>query len=409
VLTTRRFVLCIAACSLFAARPALAQTPSGGTQDVRSTARLHYGPFYATPRFSVKEFGVDSNVFNRSGEQTPDFTMVLAPGITGWVPFTRRVLLTAQTGVDVIYFRKYANQRSFDPQVSLRGQLFVRRLTLTGEAGYVRARQRIDQDLDARVRRSIGTLMGQVELALSPKMTLSLATKGADTYVREGETFGGVDLHDSLNTTTQTLTGEVRYSATPYTTLVGRVERERARFPFSEAKNADSLRVAPGVQFNPRAVISGSGFFGFRRFTPRSPLVPAYSGPTASINLAYTLLGATRFSVSWLRDTAFSYEPVNPYSLNDETGFGIRRQLVGHFDASFDVKRYRAAYRQTGPVLLGPARVDTTSSIASSLGYRLSRDTRVGFGVTYWRRSSNTRLDREYRGFRAGVLFSYGL
>ena len=35
---------------------------------VRQDARSHMGPFYVTPRITLKELGVDSNVFNAAGE-----------------------------------------------------------------------------------------------------------------------------------------------------------------------------------------------------------------------------------------------------------------------------------------------------------------------------------------------------
>ena len=45
---------------------------------------MHVGPLYLTPGLAVKEFGIDTNVFNNAQAQR-DFTFTLAPHVDVWV------------------------------------------------------------------------------------------------------------------------------------------------------------------------------------------------------------------------------------------------------------------------------------------------------------------------------------
>ena len=101
---------------------------------------------------------------------------------------------------------------------------------------------------------------------------------------------------------------------TPLSTLVVRYERIEDAFAFSPARDSKSFRVMPGVEFKPRALINGSAYVGYRRFTPETPgALPEFSGLVAQLGLSYTLLGATTFGVSYSRDLTYSYEELQPF------------------------------------------------------------------------------------------------
>ena len=118
----------------------LAQTPTvplvaraaGSTQaidDVRKNYRLHAGPFYVNPALMLKELGVDTNVFNREGQQRSDFTFTVTPQATLRC-MARRGLLKATLGTDLVYYAHYASERSVDPQAVVRLEGYARRVTL---------------------------------------------------------------------------------------------------------------------------------------------------------------------------------------------------------------------------------------------------------------------------------------
>ena len=53
-----------------------AQSPPSSIEidEVRRDARFRTGPLYTTPTLLLKELGIDSNVFNETGDQKSDFT-----------------------------------------------------------------------------------------------------------------------------------------------------------------------------------------------------------------------------------------------------------------------------------------------------------------------------------------------
>ena len=74
--------------------------------------------------------------------------------------------------------------------------------------------------------------------------------------------------------------------------------------------------------------------------------------------------------------------------------------------------RHRYTYQPLG---IAPAqfvvagdRIDTTDNLGLNLGYRLKRQTRLGFGVTYYTRTSTLVSFRDYEGLRAGTTVTYG-
>jgi hypothetical protein len=399
-----RTLLVACACASSAAVSS-AQTPA----DVRRDAQVHLGPVYATPRFAVKEFGIDSNVFNNADEKR-DFTFTLAPAADVWIPFGRRGLFTTTVGSDVVYYQRYASERSINPDVRVRGDLFLGRITPFVEAGYLRSRQRPNFEIDVRSLRQERSLTAGVDVRLFSKIAVGMSARYRPLTFAADATFNDVNLQETMNRTTTTVSLVGRYAATPLTTFVLRAETARDRFEFSPLRNADSVTLVPGVEFEPLALISGSAHVGFRRFTPDSPSLEPFSGMVADTSLSYTLQGTTKFTVSASRDLTYSYERVQPYFVVSRYGLAVRRQIVGAFDGTATVQRERYRYRD----LLLPGsrpsdidRVDTTSAWGGSLGYRLGRTMRAGIGVTYRERASNSNRFRDYRGLRFITTLDY--
>jgi hypothetical protein len=376
--------------------------------DARKNARLNLDGLYVTPTFQLKDFGLDSNVFNTPGEQSPDFTFTLAPGAKLALPIARRALVTATVGVDLVYFARYANQRSVNPDVTLRASGFLHRITLFTQAGYVNSRQRLNQEIDARARRTDKNVEAGVEARIVPKLTATLSGSAGRVDYADAQFFRDVSLREALAEDQRSLLASLDYRATPYTTFVLRSEAREDRFLFSSFKDSDSYRVMPGVEFKPRALISGSAYVGFRSLQFLDPEVPNFKGLVANLSLRYTLQSATAFTVTFDRDAEYSYEPLSPYFVTADVGLSIRRQLVGAFDTTLGAQRYHYAYQDLPTVLLGDPRVDITHSYSADIGYRLGRKGRLGVGLSYWTRDSTRASIVAYNGVRIGSTFSYG-
>jgi hypothetical protein len=395
---------------------AFGQVSSSGQsiEDVRKNARMHVGPFYITPAVQLKELGVDTNVFNQAGEQKKDFMFNISPKADIAVPMARRALFTSTVATDLVYFAKYATERSVDPQVAFRGEVYLRRLTLFAEDAYLNSRQRLNYEIDLRARHKENNLLAGVSYRITPKFSIEAAGRRGLTEFDSDAFFQGTSLQQTLNRNTTGWNVTARHRLTPLTTLALKFEDFRDRFPYSPQRDTSSVRVMPGVEFKPKALVSGSAYVGFRRFTPEhADALPDYSGLVANLGLSYTLLGSTSFGVRYNRDVNYSFEQTQPYFVDNSVGASVRRALGRRFDALVSADRHRYAYRDlslglpvSSPAI--PARVDTTWNYAGSIGYRIGREGRVGFGVSYWTRDSTTDRFRNYDGLRIRTTVTYG-
>ena len=87
-------------------------------------------------------------------------------------------------------------------------------------------------------------------------------------------------------------------------------------------------------------------------------------------------------------------------------GGSIRRQLHGDIDAVLRTSRTRLNYKALAEVTTAP-RQDSILNYSADIGYRLNRDTRLGFVVAWQRRESSVDT-RAYHGLTAGFSVTYG-
>ncbi len=385
--------------------------------DVRENNRLHFGPLYAQPTLQLKELGIDNNVFNTYGEQLSDFTLTFAPKMDWSVPVAKRALFQATTAADLVWYAQYASERSIDPQLDLSGRVFFRRLTVFAESNYLNTRQRPNQEIDIRARHVDQGFTGGVEMSVTPEFSVRVAGQHLSTRYDATTEYDNTSLQRTLNRDTDGVQVKSLYRLSALTSFGVRFDDLQDRFPMSPARNSDSVRVMPGVEFKPRALISGTAYVGYRQFTPLDPKVlPDFKGLVAQLGLSYTLLGATTFGVTYNRDLTYSYDEFQPFFIDNSVGASVRRALGRKFDVLVSADRHEYEYQDllnpatpTGPGLLdATSRIDTTWNYAASLGYRIGHDGRLGAGVSYWNRESTTRTFRAYDNLRIGTTMTVG-
>ena len=111
--------------------PALAQDGNPRTE-----APMHIGPLYVTPVLNLTRMGVDTNMFNSSGQPQSDFTFTGGPKIDFAVPL-----------------RQFENQRGINFDMALRGEVQLPRLTFFLQDSYLNTRARANSEIDVRARR----------------------------------------------------------------------------------------------------------------------------------------------------------------------------------------------------------------------------------------------------------------
>jgi hypothetical protein len=403
--TLARIVLAAAAASAVAA-PATAQQ-----FDPRTDAAMRAGRLYLTPTVAVREFGVDSNVFNDS-EQKSDFTVTLAPDVTIWAPLSNRALLRTSLGTDLVYYQTYASERSIDPEMQARAEVSLNRITLFVQPSYLSTRQRLNYEVDARARRRERTLEAGGQFRVSRTLALEVAGRSRRVRFDGDQVFRGTELDDSLNRESRGVSAALTYELTPLTAVVLRTETGADRFALSPSRDATSLRVTPGVEFKPHALVTGTAHVGVRRFTPANPLLDPFKGVVAAVALETTVGDSMRVSVVANRDVEYSYEATQQYFVIRGYGATVTRQLVGRTDVSLGALRQAHSYRglhQPGATRPEPRRIDHVRTVNASVGYRFVPASRVGVGFEYLSRGSNSASHgRAYHGTRLVTTASYG-
>lgn len=413
-----RVTRAIVAALVFVSVPSVAagqsapQTPAA----VREQARWHFGPLYVSPGLRLENLGWDSNVFNEeTSERKSDFTFTLTPRANAWLPIGNRALIATGLDLDLVWYANYKDQRSVQPLSTVAGTVFLNRLTFSAGYEQFNTRDRVSNEIDIRARRVERTTRLNVNYGVTPKLTLGIGGERRATDYAENQEFLGEDLERSLDRFSGSAGASVIYSLTPLTTVGVRVDRAADRFAFAPDRDSDSWSVIPEVTFKPRALIRGSVAMGFRWFLPvdESRLTP-FRGLVTSAELAYTLRGATMFTVKWGRAVSYSFSSETPYYLDNRAGLAVRHMLGRTFDVLVSSDRHVYDYRirpgiGSGPITPPDPPSDITWYSTGSVGYRVGRDGRLGVGVVHWSRRSPAQTLGDYERLQFTLMFSYGM
>jgi hypothetical protein len=400
----RRLIVTLAAACLLAG-PAAAQDGS----DPESAARFHLGPIAIAPSVTLRNIGIDTNVFNEiDGSPRRDFTATLGSRVDTWWRVSR-ARFRGTNGVDLVYFDKYVDQRSVNMENQIRVDVPLNRINPHASVSVVKTRERPTAEIDVRAPRvTINSVMG-AEVRATGKLRLDItSSRSRIAYESSQDAFGSV-LQIALTRSTLEHQFAMRYVLTPLTTLVLAIQRQEDRFDFSAERHANGISIKPGIELRPLALVSGTAHIGYRRFRPLSPIVPEFTGTAADVDLRYTLSETTRVTTRIDRDVNFSFEATQPYYVLTGMSASLDRHIRGAWDATTRVSKQRLAYRSVvGVTTIHQARLDTVTNYGVSLGYRIGRDRRIGADFDYVRRRSGVN-GRNYQGLRFGMSATYPL
>ena len=338
------YVSAILGAVILAAPPSQA---SGQTsEDFRSEARMRAGALYFTPTFTLDNFGVDTNVFNSSEEPKKDFVVTVSPRVDAWLPAQRRALLTMSFVAGIDFYSRFDSERSFNPDARARIDVPVSRLNFFAGVQYLNTRQRPSFEIDVRSQRVEAELDGGVEVSLFRKLSLGVRALKHRLRYDADASFEGTDLAETLNREETAAIVTARWRRSVLTTITLATEVRTARFVFSPERDSDDVMFRVGGQFHPRALISGSGYVGVRRFDALSSALPDFAGIVALADLSYRMLATTTVIFTAERDVRYSFEPTEPYYVLNRYGVDVGRQLTGPFDVTVGFGRDSYEYRE---------------------------------------------------------------
>jgi hypothetical protein len=406
-MVTRTFFI-IAGLLILRASSGSAQGTSDGGPDP-SKVRVKIGPFWMNPTMSLTNMGVDTNVFNEADDQSPkrDFTFTFTPQTEVWV----RMGPTWMNGTireDIVWYQKYATERSGNDSYSLGWKAPFNRLSLSVNGSWLNARDRPGFEIDARSQRKETKYEGTVELRALTKTFFGVIGGRQSVNFDKAAVFLGNSLQDGLNRTSTSAGLTLRNQLTPLTSITFTALRQEDRFEFSSLRNANSTSFSGSVKFDPAALLKGTATFGYRDFEPSSPGLPNYKGTTAMADLSYSVFGTTKFDLTATRDVQYSYDVNQPYYVQSGLTGSVSQQIFGPFDATVRGGAQQLDYRdRAGAVLAASNRVDRVRSYGGGVGYHFGKDTRIGFNVDQQKRSSAVS-SRQFSGLRYGTSVTYG-
>lgn len=381
---------------------------------------LRVGPVTTTPRVVLSNFGVDSNVFNETSNPKSDTTFVLVPSATVGMRLGRGSL-TSVTQAQVVYFHKYANQRSTNPSEELRVEVPLNRVTARGFFTVLKTHDRPTLEIDTRVPRFVQNYGVNGDVRFLAKTTARVEAFRSETRYSREAIVDGVSLRQRLDLSSTGLAVSARYAVSPLTTAIVRGEWSLDQFRFEPSRDAENIRVTAGLELSRFALISGSASVGFRQFKPESGDVPEYRGLIAGVALSSVIRGATRINVTAGRDISYSFSVLRPYYLQWDTSVAVTQRFGQRWEAVAMAGRQRIDY---GALITGapvvPAPPSTTDGVGITnptaerslsyglgTGYHVTPAIRVGVDARRLRRSSGA-ASRDYESWQAASSVSYG-
>ena len=395
---------CLAAlCALGGATPVFAQ---GGNPE---EAAVQLDWLALSPAFRLSNVGWDDNVFHVAKEDGPtrDFTATASPALEAWMRLPR-ARANGRSQLDFIYFRELSEIRSIDTDNAGQIDFLLGRLTPYVGGHWANTRHRWNLEIDAPVRRLDTSWTAGVDVRISKKTSIGVTTRRSGVDYEGDAIYLGSNLAHHLDAQTTGYGARVRYALTPLTTVgvdVGQYENEFANIPERDSRGT---RVTSVFEFKPNALVSGRAYIGVvsRRFVDER--LPEFRGLSSHVELAYTLLGRTRFDVSARRDLSSSYRAEHRDYVQQGVQLSVTHRLANAWDVRGTVGRFTLDYGLAeGSIAAGDSSLaEGIVYYGSEVGYRIGR-TRVGLEVGRQARASDFSGGREYERTRIASSFSY--
>jgi hypothetical protein len=365
----------------------------------------HFRVLSLSPTFETN-VGWDSNVFRVDKQQNPtgDVIMTVSPALQATLRL-QHLRISARGDVDLIYYREVSQFRSVDTADDAQVDVPLGRVTPYVGGNWSNARHRRNFEIDLPIRRVDWSWVAGVDVKLSGKTSIGVLRRQSREDFQGETVYLDSDLSRYLGATTIIQGLRFRYAATPLTTFGVDVEQDRSEFAFAPERNADGTRVVATATFRPLAMLSGSVQVGVRRRTFKDNGAPPFQGLVSRVDLAYTLLGRTRFAVSGERGLTYSYRPDQRDYLQTGMALTITQRVANPWDVTGSIGRYDLVYGLDG--FGRSASTERVIMYRLGIGYHIKR-ARVGFDVGRQKRDSDFSGARSYEDTRIASSVSYG-
>ena len=370
---------------------------------------IRLGAVLLSPAITNAGVGYDSNVFNDSVNPRDDLTATFSPDLQ--ISMTAgRSRLSGTTGLNFLYFREYASQRSVGTANTLRWEFAANRLRPFAAFSFTDQTTRPTPEINTRVRNHLRGSSAGMQIRVAPRASLVFeGSRNRTTYDDEAQ-FLGNDLSQELNQTVNSVSGSLWYDLTPLTKFTLTADAQSHRYDTSGPRDARSYGLESGFEFAPTALIRGAATVGFRHLNVRDSTVPDYRGLVMSVDLTYVLRGTTKFAVRASRDTAPSLAELQPYYVQTVVTASVRQQLTSVWDVFAQAGRDKQDYQRSDKSdtrLIEPLSNRFQYTLQGGMGFRLGRTIIMSIYVDSYRRQSAFQANSKTT--RVMTSFSYTL
>jgi hypothetical protein len=414
------FTLAIAA-SPIAASAQSVPTPATGSAEqpetpppsspARPLGQMRFGSIWLTPSLTLKEIGIDTNVFNSSAadQVTRDFFAMGGPHLT-LLWDKRKLRIEALGGADYVYFLKNDDQRYFAFNGSASATLQVsRRFQLDASASDSTSRQRFTPEIDLRAKHRGRSVSMGASVGLAPKVSLQMQGSASERRFDAGAIYNNIPLSQTLNEDTLSSGASVALALTPWTKVAIGGTASAHRFPVMPGKDADAEEYFLRVEMNPRALISGTAQVGHVDYVTRGAGIPDFNGITANGTVG-SRLGTENTDVGlvFFRNVGLSYQPQVPFTADRQMG-GFVQRTFSRVELRLSAHNHKYTYLGFVPALQGqlPPPAERVERYIATFVLRAAGEFRLGFNAEYMHRITDTQV-RTYEGFRFWTSLAYG-
>jgi len=188
---TRLCAITIALAVIWGSRSAAAQA----VEATRPDSPLLMGPLQLFPSLTLRDIGIDSNVYNESVRHE-DFTYTVSPTLKTVLPIGES-RLTTRGALDFRYFQTHKDQQSTSGSLNTQLEVGSGRVRPFGTAGLVRSHERGGYDIDRRAYSLASQVKAGASLALTPVTSIT------GWIVRESTRFDRLELFDGVSLSQQ--------------------------------------------------------------------------------------------------------------------------------------------------------------------------------------------------------------
>lgn len=383
--------------------------------EIRSGAKLRFGPFRFIPEFRLTNAGYDDNVYFRSPGEGPvgDYTGTLSPEIKAYLLLGRSLILSFAENPEYIYFARETRLRMFTNSYApgIRLNLF-NRFTLSGEYHFQKHMRRAFSEFSNLVS---DTTKGNIasffyETPRGSSIGLSAVIDRfsyEDIVLPDREVF----FSRSLNRKETSGNIELYYPVFSESTFFAKAGSTRYEFdhPSSRWKDSGSVQASAGLRFPLMGRARGTISLGYKRFVPDSEDRKGFSGLVADTDVDFRF-GRFGFRFGLGRDNQFSYLEDVLYYVEDRMSSGISFRLTRRVRLDYDLRYGTLKYPEPfliyapGVGSLEIARRDVHRTHSIGFAVLLLRKTGIQLSYNIFERTSNVSgFDRKRNFFGLGL------